>query len=109
MSEDDRRDIGVLDPCVHEPDTGVVNEDHGVSTLASDVIHERVAVLIGKRSAVPTLATVLVEEDETSIGRSFYLRIRGSEVPEKLRSVLDSLVRERVKRLGGLKSVQLCW
>ena len=75
MSENDRRNVRVLDPRINEPDPGIVDEDHGVSTFAGDIVDERIAVLIRKRSAVPALATVLVEEDEACISCTFDLRV----------------------------------
>ena len=46
MSEDDSSDVRVVDKLIHEADTGVVDNNDGVSALRGDIEDDRIGIVI---------------------------------------------------------------
>src|SRR6266566_4267277 len=98
MGKDDGGDIGVIDELVNDANAGVVEDDDRVVALACHIQYETVCVIIPYRRTIRALCSPRVAEDQAGFRRRVDTWVSRGEVPEHLRTVVPSLLRDGVKR-----------
>lgn len=63
MCEDHGGDVGIVDPPVHDTDSGIVDGYDGVWALGRDIGYQCVSVVIAETRAVDTFRGESVNED----------------------------------------------
>ena len=75
MSINDGCDIDVSDPSIYHADTSVMDNNNGVVTFPCDIYHKLIRCGICKTGTIITFRGPFIDENYTSTGSAFDIRI----------------------------------
>lgn len=102
MRVDHCRDVGIVDPRIHNPDSSIVDRDDGVVALGGDVRDQSIRVIVRQGFPVDSLGRKGVDEDNAGVRALINNRILVSEVPGQVSVIFVCLSRECVIWSGDI-------